>query len=53
VQRLIDLAMMVSYGGKERTARKFSDLLVRAGFRLEQIHAIDGSFFSVVEGSKA
>jgi O-methyltransferase domain len=51
--RLIDLEMMVSYGGKERTAREFGDLLVRAGFHLEQIHTIDGSFFSVVEGSKA
>ena len=51
--RFIDLEMMVTLGGKERTAAEFGALLNRANLRLEQVHAIDGSFFSVVEASKA
>jgi hypothetical protein len=50
--RFIDLEMMVSFGGKERTAGEFETLLGRAGLRLEQVHPVEGSFFSVVEGSK-
>lgn len=49
----IDMEMMVSFGGRERTAEDFVDLLRRARLHLEQIHAIEGSFFSVVEASKA
>jgi hypothetical protein len=44
---------MVSLGGKERTAEEFGDMLRRANLRLEQVHPIEGSFFSVVEGSTA
>jgi hypothetical protein len=51
--RFIDMEMMVSFGGKERTAEEFGDLLRRAGLHCEQVHPIEGSFFSVVEGSKA
>ena len=51
--RLIDLEMMVSLGGKERTAEEFGNLLRRANLQLEQVYPIEGSFFSVVEGSKA
>jgi len=51
--RFIDMEMMVSFGGKERTAEEFGALLHRAGLRLERIHSIEGSFFSIVEGSKA
>jgi hypothetical protein len=51
--RFIDLEMMVSLGGKERTAGEFDNLLRRASLHLEQVHSIEGSFFSVVEGSKA
>jgi hypothetical protein len=50
--RFIDLEMMVSFGGKERTTREFGDLLHAAGLKVEQVHAIEGGFFSVVEGSK-
>ena len=50
---LIDLEMMVSFGGKERTAREFGELFGQAGLRLEQIHPIAGSYFSILEGSKA
>ncbi len=50
--RLIDLEMMVSFGGKERTAQEFGELLRGADLRLEQVHPVKGSFFSVVEGSR-
>jgi hypothetical protein len=51
--RFIDLEMMVSFGGKERTRREFTELLAAAGLKAEGIHAIEGGFFSVIEGSKA
>jgi len=51
--RFIDMEMMVSLGGKERTAEEFGDLLRRANMRMEQVHPIEGSFFCVVEGSMA
>ncbi len=50
--RFIDMEMMVTLGGKERTAEEFGALLHQASLRLEQVHHIEGSFFSVVEGSK-
>jgi len=50
--RFIDLEMMVSLGGKERTAADFRRLLEGAGLRFERLHTIDGSFFSIVEGSR-
>jgi orsellinic acid C2-O-methyltransferase len=48
----VDLEMMVTLGGKERTAQEFSDLLRAAHLRLEQVHPIRDSFFSIVEGSR-
>ena len=51
--RFIDMEMIVSLGGKERTAEEFDDLLRRTNMRMEQVHSIEGSFFSVVEGSMA
>lgn len=51
--RFVDVEMMVSFGGKERTADEFEQLLRRASLQLERVHPIPGSFFSVVEGSKA
>jgi O-methyltransferase domain len=51
--RLIDLEMMVSFGGKERTAGEFTGLLDGAGLKLEQITPIENSFFCVVEASRA
>lgn len=50
--RFIDLEMMVSFGGKERTAADFRRLLEGAGMQFERLHAIEGSFFSIVEGKK-
>jgi hypothetical protein len=50
--RFIDMEMMVGFGGKERTAEEFATLLQRASLRLERVHPIEGSFFSIVEGSK-
>jgi hypothetical protein len=47
------VAVGVSFGGKERTAREFSALFRQAGLRLERIHPIAGSFFSILEGSQA
>jgi O-methyltransferase domain len=46
---MIDLEMMVTLGGKERTAQEFAALLRRAGLTLEQVTPIHDSFFSVVE----
>ena len=34
---LLDLEMLVSAGGKERTQREYADLLARAGFRLNRV----------------
>jgi O-methyltransferase domain len=45
---MIDLEMMVTLGGKERTEHEFATLLRSAGFALEQVTPIHGSFFSVV-----
>jgi hypothetical protein len=50
--RFIDLEMMVTFGGKERTAEEFRDLMNNAGLRLEQVWPIEGSVFSVIEGSR-
>jgi hypothetical protein len=51
--RLIDLEMMVSFGGKERTADEFEKLLHGAGLKLEQSTAVQNSFFSLIEASRA
>jgi len=48
----VDLEMMVTLGGKERTAQEFSDLLRQAHLRLEEVHPIRDSFFSIIEGSR-
>ena len=48
---MIDLEMLVTYGGKERTEQEFATLLRRAGLALEQVTPITGSFFSVVEAT--
>jgi hypothetical protein len=50
--RFIDMEMMVSLGGKERSAEEFNDLLRRANMRMERVHPVEGSFFSIVEGSR-
>jgi hypothetical protein len=47
--RLIDLEMMVTLGGKERSEQEFANLLAQAGLRLTAVTPIAGSFFSVVE----
>ncbi len=47
--RLIDLEMMVTLGGKERSEKEFAALLEQAELRLERVTPIEGSFFSVVE----
>src|ERR1051326_1194440 len=51
--RMIDLEMMVSFGGKERTAADFERLFAGAGLKLEGIAPIPDSFFSVLEASRA
>jgi hypothetical protein len=47
--RLIDLEMMVTLGGKERSEKEFATILKHPGLRLESVTPIEGSFFSVVE----
>ena len=49
--RLIDLEMMVTLGGKERSEQEFAALLGQAGLRLTAVTPIAGSFFSVVEAA--
>ena len=51
--RLIDLEMMVTFGGMERTAREFTRLMEAAGLQVEQITPVEHSFFAVVEASRA
>jgi hypothetical protein len=51
--RLIDLEMMVTLGGKERTKQEFASLLMQAGLRLTTVTPITESFFSVVEAAAA
>jgi hypothetical protein len=51
--RFIDLEMMVTLGGRERTAREFSALLTEAGFKTEGVTMIADSFFGIVEGKPA
>jgi hypothetical protein len=50
--KLLDLEMLVSPGGAERTAREYRELLAAAGFRLTRI-VPTRSPFSVVEAVKA
>ena len=49
--RLIDLEMMVTLGGKERSEREFAALLEHAGLRLTTVTPVAESFFSVVEAA--
>jgi len=51
--RLIDLEMMVSFGGRERTAEDFQKLLSGAGLKLQRITPIESSFLSVLEALRA
>jgi len=51
--QFIDMEMMVSLGGKERTVEEFATLFNRAGLRLEQVYPIKDSFFSIIEGQKS
>jgi hypothetical protein len=46
---MIDLEMMVTLGGKERTEPEFAAVLSRAGLALDKVTPIEGSFFFVVE----
>jgi hypothetical protein len=48
---MIDLEMMVTLGGKERTEQEFATLLSSAGLTLDHVTPINGSFFSVVEST--
>jgi len=50
--RLVDLEMMVCFGGKERTAGEFAHLLGSAGLRMEKVTPVDNSFFAVIEASR-
>lgn len=49
--KLIDLEMMVTLGGKERSEQEFVALLTQAGLKLVSVTPISDSFFSVVEAS--
>jgi hypothetical protein len=50
--KLLDLEMLVSPGGKERTPSEYRELLSRAGFRLTEIIPTK-SPFSIIEAVKA
>ena len=47
--KFVDIEMLVSPGGKERTAAEYEDLFARAGFTLTQIIPTN-SPYSVIEG---
>jgi O-methyltransferase domain/Dimerisation domain len=49
--KLIDLEMMVTLGGKERSEPEFAALLTQASLKLVSVTPISGSFFSVVEAA--
>ncbi len=51
--RFIDLEMMVTFGGKERTADEFARLMQAAGLNPEKVTPIENSFFAVVEASRS
>jgi hypothetical protein len=48
---MIDLEMMVTFGGKERTEYEFATLFSSAGLTLEKVTPITGSCFSAVEAT--
>ena len=50
--KLLDIEMLVSPGGKERTAAEYRDLFARAGLRLTRIVPTE-SPYSVIEAVKA
>jgi ubiquinone/menaquinone biosynthesis C-methylase UbiE len=50
--KLLDIEMLVSPGGKERTAKEYEELLARAGLRLTQIVPTK-SPYSVIEAVNA
>ncbi|HZJ47098.1 MAG TPA: methyltransferase [Pyrinomonadaceae bacterium] len=49
VGKFVDLEMLVSPGGKERTAQEYDELFARAGYRLTRIIPTE-SPYSVIEG---
>jgi hypothetical protein len=49
ISKLLDLEMMVTTGGRERTEQEFKDLFESSGFRLTKIIATDGNVF-ILEG---
>ncbi len=50
--KILDLQMLVSLGGKERTQAEFSQLFTASGFRLTRILPTS-SIFSIIEGIPA
>ena len=50
--KLLDLEMLVSPGGAERTAEEYRELLARAGFKLTRIVPTK-SPFSIIEAVKS
>jgi len=48
--RLIDLEMLVHFGGKERTEPEYARLMSDAGFALACVTPVNESYFSVIEG---
>lgn len=49
--KLVDLDLLVHFGGKERTVGEYERLLSDAGFKLERITPVKDSFFSVIEAT--
>jgi hypothetical protein len=49
---MLDLEMLAIAGGKERTRSEYSNLLARAGFRLERVVETAGPL-SIVEARTA
>ncbi len=51
--QFVDLELMVTVGGKERTEQEYAALFGDAGFGLQDVTPVDGSFFSVIEAVPA
>jgi O-methyltransferase len=51
--RFIDLEMMVTFGGRERSTNEYAELLHCAGLRIKEVHMISDSVFSLIEALQA
>ena len=44
---------MVTFGGRERSAKEYAKLLHCAGLGIKEVHTISGGIFSLIEALQA